>query len=504
MIGVTLARVVSRARLVLGCCLLLSASWGTPASAAAKTASAPKSKPETADQKAAHGLLERGQAELKQGRADLARDSLNAAKQLADSFPVEDALADATLALGQPVEASTVYRDFIEKNRAALSAEQVSISDAKLAELAAASAQLQLQVSEADADVQLDGVSVGHSPLPAALIVDPGDHQITLSKPGFVVLTQHFTLPRGLNAFAMTLIPEVVVGQLRVSSNSPGVIELLLNDQAFALLPWEGALPIGKVKLLARSNDRTSPAVEVSIERDVTKSIVLELEPNEGTVNVSGAGRGVQIVIDGRKVGSQTWQGRLPVGTHHLTLSRPGFLSQERELLVQTGSIQSIAAEHWTPVPDDAPKPKDNRGLYVRLDLAAAFGKGSDGIRQECAANDPNNRPQCAAHAPFGGSLGLRVGYRFKWIAPELFGMATFAASFVRLRASEYQPDDTNDTSTMDRSGRKITSSSATAGPLAPVFASPPPPRAFPPRPVWASACSRKQVDMPGKPRARL
>jgi hypothetical protein len=430
-------------------------SWGSRASAAPKMTGATKAKPESADQKVARGLLERGQAELAQGRADLALDSFNAAKQVDDSFRVESAIADATLALGKPTRAGTAYRDFVAKNRATLSAEQVSISDAKLAQIADALARLTLEVSEPEAAVQVDGASVGQSPLPAPIELDPGEHELTLTKPGFVPFTQHFTLAHGVNAFTLTLTPEVLMGKLRVSCNTPGVVELLVNGQVFALLPWEGALPVGTVKLLARSKDRTSPALEVAVERDITKPVVLELSPNEGSVNVSSTARDALIAIDGHNVGLQHWHGMLPLGVHHVRLSRPGFLSQERDLVVQTGSTASIVVGNWAPLPNIAPKPKDDHGLYVRLDLAAAFGKASDGVHQECAANDANSHPQCSRHTPLGGGIGLRVGYRIKWIAPELFGMGTFEAWRVRLRADEYQPNDATDTSTFYGPKRK-------------------------------------------------
>ncbi len=446
MTGVNTPRATSHARLVLGCLLAASVVlWGPQLSAAPK-APAAKVK-ETPDQKVAHGLLDRGQSELKQGHADSALNSFNAARQLDDSFQVETAILDATLALGKPVEAGKGYREFIEKNRATLSAEQLGISDGKLAEIAAASALLKLDASEVDADVQLDGVSVGRSPLPAPVPANPGNHQITLQKPGFVALTQQFTLVRGLNALSMKLVPEVLMGKLRVTSNSPGVIELLVNNQVVGLLPWEGTLPVGNVKLIARSNDQTSPTLDVVVERDITKPVVLELAANEGTLDVSTAASGAQISIDGRKVGVQNWHGTLPVGSHRLAMSRPGFVSQEQDVQVQAGSTESIVIGHWVALPKEATKPKDDSGMYFRLDLAGAFGKGSDGMRQECASNDQHNRPRCAARAPFGGSIGLRAGYRFKWIAPEIFGMGSFAVSYVRAAEEQYQPKNTTDTS---------------------------------------------------------
>jgi PEGA domain len=432
MIGVNTSRTAAWGRLLLGCvlglCLMLG---GAPLSAAPKAPLA-KAKPETADQKVARAQLERGQGELNQGHAEAAMSSFLAARQLDDSLAVETAVADAQVALGKPVEARAGYSEYIDRNRASLTPEQLGISQAKLDEINGSMAQLKLEVSEVDAEVTLDGALVGRSPLPSAVPANPGPHTISLKKPGFVSLTQQFVFARGGNALSMALVPEVLMGKLRVTSPTQSVAELLVNNQVVGLLPWEGSLPVGKVTLIARTNDQTSAALDVIVERDITKPVSLELLANEGVLDVSSAAVGVRIAIDGRAVGTQNWHGSLPVGSHRLQLARDGFLTQEQDVQVQAGSTDSIVVGHWVAAPRPPPKPKDDHGLYFRLDLAGAFGPGSDGISQHCDAHDKVAPARCASKSPVGTSLGLRVGYRFNWIAPEIFGLGSFAVSYVR------------------------------------------------------------------------
>lgn len=432
MIGVNMGQAASRARLVLGCAFALLL-WGASLQAAPKTTPA-RAKAENADQKVARAQLEHGQDQLKKGLADAALSSFLAARQLDDSVAVEAAIADATVALGKPAEARSGYLAFIDAHKPSLSPDQLSTCQAKLDEIKALTAQLSLQVSEVDAEVQLDGAVVGRSPLTEPLLANPGPHQITLNKPGFVALTQQLVLTRGVNSLSLQLVPEVVTGKLRVTTSAQGVTELLVDNQVVGLLPWEGSLPVGKVTLIARTSDQTSLPLEVLVERDIVKPIVLALLANEGVLDVSSAAAGIRIAIDGRDVGRQNWRGSLPVGSHRLQLTRDGFVAQDQDVQVQAGSTSNIVVGHWvaTARPGAEAKPREDRGLYFRLDLAGAFSAGSDGVTQHCAEKNTLAPASCSPRNPLGGSLGLRVGYRFNWIAPELFGLGNFAVSYVR------------------------------------------------------------------------
>jgi hypothetical protein len=350
-----------------------------------------------------------------------------------DPLQAAAATADASVAQGKPVEARAGYAAALEQVRATLSSEALAAAQVKLDALEASAAQLELIVVEADAEVQLDGVDVGRTPLPKPLIANPGPHTITLKKPGFITLTQDPVFESGRHVLTLTLVAEAVLGKLHVTVNHPqSVTELLINDQSVGLLPWEGPLPVGKVTLLARNNDESSKPVQVEVQRDLTQSVLLELEPYQGTLEISAAAAGVRISIDGRLMGIQNWRGPLPVGWHRLALAREGFLTQERDVQLKANATETVLINNWAPDTTTPPllKPDDNHGLYVRFDIAPTFSSSSDGITQHCEESASNAR--CAHHAPFGAALGLRAGYRFNWIAPEIWGLGDFQVSYVR------------------------------------------------------------------------
>ncbi len=124
----------------------------------------------------------------------------------------------------------------------------------------------------------------------------------------------------------------------------------------------------------------------------------------------------------------------MPVGSHRLQLTRDGFVAQDQDVQVQAGSTSSIVVGHWVATARSAAeaKPRDDHGLYFRVALAGPFSGGSDGMTQQCADKNTLAQASCSPRNPLGGSIGLRVGYRFNWIAPELFGLGNFAVSYVR------------------------------------------------------------------------
>ncbi|HEY0465501.1 MAG TPA: PEGA domain-containing protein [Polyangiaceae bacterium] len=429
-------RTCSRVRYFFTGALGLLIALGNAEAVAAPGATATKSsKAQTADQKAAKGLLERGQKELQSGHPEQALASFNAAQKLDATLPVAEAIANAMLAMGKPADAARGYSAALESNRSTLTPAALSAAQTKLDELNAASAQLVLEVAEPDVEVQLDAVDVGRTPLPA-LLANPGPHQVMLKKAGFVALTQQLLLVRGPNTQAFQLVREVVTGKLHVTTDTThATSELLIDNQVVGLLPWEGTLPVGKVTLIGRNSDETSAPVEAAVERDATTAIVLSLKPNAGTLDVSALAAGVRVSVDGRPVGVQNFRGPMPVGRHHLKLERDGFVTQEQEVDVRMNETSSFVIGNWVPLKVALPPPPDDHGMYYRLDLSFNFSNKTDGLTQYC--EQPSTKVDCSTHAPFGGNLGLRVGYRFKWIAPELWGMGSFTAQFAD---AHYEP----------------------------------------------------------------
>jgi hypothetical protein len=53
------------------------------------------------------------------------------------------------------------------------------------------------------------------------------------------------------------------------------------------------------------------------------------------------AGLGDVIAVDGRVVGKGTWEGKLPIGAHTVSVSAKGRLPYQAEVLVQKGQLNT-------------------------------------------------------------------------------------------------------------------------------------------------------------------
>lgn len=408
-----------------------SLGLGAEPAAAKRAAQAQRS----AAQQAASSLLLRGRAELAQGQPARALDSFSAARDLDESFEAASAIADAKLALGSPLEASASLSAGIERHRGELAPSALAAAQLKLEQLRTSCARLSIASPQADVELELDGAAIGRTPLAGEVVANPGPHQLSAHKPGLRAFTAQLTLSAGARTVSVELSPEVATGRLRVTSQpaEDGVV-LQVNQSEVGVLPWEGELPVGLATLSARSKNQERASANVQVEKGVTTSLVLQLVPPSGTLEIDAGSSDTRIAIDGRELAIQHWRGELGVGSHRIDLTRTGFVAQHRVLDVAAGSSATLVVGHWQPLGVRAATvpPKDERGVYVRLDLAAEFGKSSDGVTRHCRAKGSN--AGCSSRSPFGGALALRVGYRFGWIAPELFGRGSLVVSYAKAR----------------------------------------------------------------------
>lgn len=402
----------------------------------AESAPKPMSAKDFANQQAARTMLERGREQLRSGEPAQALASFSAARPLEDSLPLEQAVAEAYLALGKPVEARAALAGAIDRFATSAKPPDLAAARAKLDSLRAACADLELVINQPDTDVALDGVSVGRSPLGRQLL-NPGRHRLELKKSGFVPQASDVELKAGPSLLSFALVAEVLQGKLSVtSSGAAGAAELLVNGKVVGLLPWQGTLPVGSVTLVARAPEASSVPVTVVIDSQAPQSVALELKQNTGKVAVNSPFMDVQISVDGAPVGVQSWSGPLPVGRHRLLLSRAGYVSQEQQLDVSSNATTTVTVGSWVAEPGKANEPalesapSDEGGLYVRLDLGGTIGQTKNGISAHC--NESPSNATCSDTGPIGPLLGLRAGYRFGWLAPELFGIGTLDLTYVK------------------------------------------------------------------------
>ncbi|HEY5377654.1 MAG TPA: PEGA domain-containing protein [Polyangiaceae bacterium] len=177
-----------------GLCFVLlggGAAWAqAEAPAAATTPSAPVSAEilKEAGERYARGLALYGDGEFLLALVEFER-----AYQLSNNYKVLYNIGQVRIQLGRYAKAKEALEDYLKVGGTNLSAERTQAVNNDLATLVERTASLNVVTGEG-ADISLDGKVIGTSPLTAPLIVDAGEHNLVLHKPGFFDSAQLVTL----------------------------------------------------------------------------------------------------------------------------------------------------------------------------------------------------------------------------------------------------------------------------------------------------------------------
>jgi len=175
-------------------CLVLSASesaWAEPAAAKPPAPSAAISADvlKEAGERYARGLSLYGDGDFLLALVEFER-----AYQLSNNYKVLYNIGQVRIQLGRYAKAKEALEEYLKAGGSNLSAERTQAVNKDLATLAERTATLKVVTKEAGADISLDGKVIATSPLKEALIVDAGEHNLVLHKPGFYDSAQSVTL----------------------------------------------------------------------------------------------------------------------------------------------------------------------------------------------------------------------------------------------------------------------------------------------------------------------
>lgn len=138
-----------------------------------------------------------------------------------------------------------------------------------------------------------------------------------------------------------------------------------------------------------------------------TVDVKLEVERHEGRLQVTAA-PGDTIRVDGKAVGTGTYQGTLPSGLHRVEVSAPGKRTYTSDVMVQDNqsSSMSVALESviLTPPPAEPEKDQGGSSTWIWISsgvlLAAGLGVGAYFLFKE---------PEDELRDPVSGSLNPGV-----------------------------------------------------------------------------------------------
>jgi tetratricopeptide (TPR) repeat protein len=289
-----------------------------------------------------------------------------------------------------------------------------------LQELAVITGTVTVTIQEPNANVTADGKDVGQTPLVKPIRLNFGRHTLTVAKAGFETITQSVDLQPGSNqsSIAGPLSTEVVTGHVNVSAQpADPTAKVFVDGRELGAPPWQGELEPGQHTFQVKSDTMASELRPVDVAKKGTYDVSLELHAQQGRVAVSVNVADAQIAIDGQIAGRGVYDQALPIGKHLLSVSREGFVTYTKDLVVgdgervvenvtlQAAAVGQQAKTEWS-------------GVYEQFNFFALFetGKPSNDVAQGIGYTSDTS---IQGSGTAGGGVGLRVGYSFGWVGAE-------------------------------------------------------------------------------------
>jgi glutaredoxin-related protein len=203
---------------------------------------------------------------------------------------------------------------------------------------------LNITTTPPGAQIFLDGSFIGVSPIQVE--VQPGQHTVLATMPGYSAAQQSFTVAPGeTKTVNLVLNPEQAT--LKVYS-SPAGASIYVNGQYRGVAPSAGltlTLTPGTYTVEARLSGYQDASTTVTLNPGESRSITLTLLPRKATLNIFTNPVGASIYVDGNYVGTTRSTGlsvQVDPGTHTIIATMSGYQDTTVTVNVGSGEIKRV------------------------------------------------------------------------------------------------------------------------------------------------------------------
>jgi hypothetical protein len=402
---------------------LVGLALGVAVASSPRPASAQSSAP------AASAELAAGDAAARTKAWDAALTHYQAALQAAPTPRASLGAADALYRLGRLGEAYEAYAD-VQRTYPKLAAADAAGVAARLKELAGKTGWISVRLAEAGAHVDLDGKTLGVSPVPALVRVAVGTHAVHVVKDGYTPVDAQTEVKADATAVVdVTLVRAATQGHVAVQTTGEA-LRVLVDGVDVGATPWEGDLPPGTHEVAGRSS--TALATPQSIRVDAGGRVAVDLVAMGTAAHLqirTSDGQGL-VTVDGAVKGTGAYSGDVAAGAHAVSVTRDGYQPYQktvtlglRETWAETVTLEPIATSGSA---SGAPEIKgsdrsDGEGVYGGFGLAWMPSVASMGTELDTGCGSLG-ASSCDTPSPLAsGSVFGYGGYTWNPVGFELF-----------------------------------------------------------------------------------
>ncbi len=207
-------------------------------------------------------------------------------------------------------------------------------------ELEPAWAMVTLQTEPKGATLMVDGESLGMTPLTLELIA--GKRQLVFTKARFSPLEVELAVEAGLDMAPAVYRLEPALARISISSVPAGAT-VTVDGVYKGLTPLSISLHSGSEHGLRLTLPGHLPATrKLKLEPEEERDLGVKLEPQYGTIFITGNPADATLYIDGKKQQLSTGRFRLTTKAHTVEMKAKGYGSVSRTVTPQTGYSQRI------------------------------------------------------------------------------------------------------------------------------------------------------------------
>lgn len=346
-----------------------------------------------------------------------------AANQAVPSARAEMGVADALYNLGKLGESYETYADVQQTYGPKLGPIEKGLVTKRMKEMAPKTGWLSIRVSEPGAEVDVDGASIGTSPVPALKRVPTGTHAVHVTKPGFQAFDASANVLADDKAVVdVNLAPATQMGHVVVHASGTEPLRVLVDGVDVGATPWEGDLPAGSHTIAGRSSSSTAEAQSVQVTAGSKSTIDLVSAATAAHLQIrTNDGKGI-IYVDGVVKGEGAFEGDVAPGPHSLLVSREGYerfeksvTLAERQTDAETVTLKPLQAAGSTSQEGE----RAYEGIYGGFGLNGMFGLGGMGTSLETNCTTLG-AASCDTPNPIGGGAFGYVGWTWDPVGFEL------------------------------------------------------------------------------------
>jgi hypothetical protein len=206
---------------------------------------------------------------------------------------------------------------------------------------------VEVTTNETGATLLIDGEAAGQSPFDKPVPIDVGPHEVRLHKDGFVDAVQTMTIAGGTPAKAMLNIdPSVKKATVSITVTGAAGANVVIDGIDMGQAPFKGEVVAGRHTFEARAPGFVAArqTTDVVYKQPLNLALDLAAERHAGHLRIEATPVEASIEIDGKIVGSGTWDGSLPSGGHQVIVKKHGFQPYTSEITISDDQSRDVKA----------------------------------------------------------------------------------------------------------------------------------------------------------------